>query len=120
MQQGWREDNERHSLAGETEGYGCRHIKGMLRVPPCLYSPMPHVVLPLQGEQGGGKVQQIGGGGGGGEMLAAEERDQLASALERLAEVQRELADGQRNLMVGQKQLAEQQAKLITLMNSEE
>jgi hypothetical protein len=33
--------------------------------------------------------------------------------------VQRALADGQRHLMVGQKQLAEQQAKLITLMNSD-
>jgi len=64
------------------------------------------------------RVMHIGGGGG--EALAAEERDQLAAALERLAEVQRELADGQRNLMVGQKQLAEQQAKLITLMNSDE
>lgn len=51
--------------------------------------------------------------------MADRERDQLASALERLAEVQKELADGQRSLMVGQRQLAEQQAKLITLMNSE-
>ena len=33
--------------------------------------------------------------------------------------MQRELAEGQRNLMVGQKQLAEQQAKLVTLMNTE-
>jgi hypothetical protein len=55
----------------------------------------------------------------GGDYLGTEERNQLACALERLAEVQRALADGQRNLMVGQKQLAEQQAKLITLMNSD-
>jgi hypothetical protein len=51
--------------------------------------------------------------------MGDQDRDQLATALERLADVQRELADGQRNLMVGQKQLAEQQTKLIGLMNDE-
>lgn len=51
--------------------------------------------------------------------LGDNDRDQLATALERLADVQRELADGQRNLMVGQKQLADQQTKLISLMNEE-
>jgi hypothetical protein len=51
--------------------------------------------------------------------MGDQDRDQLATALERLADVQRELADGQRNLMVGQKQLAEQQTKLIGLMNEE-
>lgn len=52
--------------------------------------------------------------------MGDQDRDQLATALERLADVQRELADGQRNLMVGQKQLADQQTKLIGLMNEEE
>lgn len=51
--------------------------------------------------------------------VAGKERDQLASALERLAEVQRELAEGQRNLMQGQKQLAEQQSKLVGLISSD-
>lgn len=65
---------------------------------------------------GGGELE--GGMGGGGPAMD-KERDQLAGALERLAEVQRELAEGQRNLMSGQRQLAEQQAKLVTLMNTD-
>ncbi|MEW5311378.1 MAG: hypothetical protein WDW38_003099 [Sanguina aurantia] len=48
---------------------------------------------------------------------SGQERDHLAAALARLADVQRELADGQRSLMAGQRQLAEQQVKLVALMN---
>jgi hypothetical protein len=65
----------------------------------------------------GGEGGMMEGGAGG--LGVDKERDQLASALERLAEVQRELAEGQRNLMSGQKQLAEQQAKLVGLVNTD-
>uniref|UniRef100_A0A7S0NBN4 Polycystin cation channel PKD1/PKD2 domain-containing protein n=1 Tax=Chlamydomonas leiostraca TaxID=1034604 RepID=A0A7S0NBN4_9CHLO len=70
------------------------------------------------GAAGGG--MDAGGGMGLGGPAMDKERDQLAGALERLADVQRELAEGQRNLMSGQKQLAEQQAKLVTLMNTDQ
>jgi len=72
---------------------------------------------------GDSAVKAVGGDDGnvaaGSSAAGAEERGQLASALERLAHVQRELADGQRNLMSGQKQLAEQQSKLIALMSND-